>query len=336
VESRRDLTGDRVTSTDAVYHRPAVAGLIARRLLLAVPVLFVISLLSFLLVSLTPGDAAQEILGQEAPPDAVERFRGAFGLDQPVYEQYWNWLTDALHGDFGESLYTREEVTDAIGDRIPVTISLIALTMIVSLVFGVGLGMFSAVRGGTMSRLLDSLSLVGFALPVFWVGLILISVFSVRLNWFPTVGYVPITESPREWAHALVLPVMALAIHFITVIGKQTREAMLDSLSSEYIRLARANGIRESSILFRHALKNTSIRVVTILGLLTVGLLGGTVFVETVFALPGVGGLAVTASTQHDLPVVQGIVIYFTLVVIVVNLAVDVAYGLLNPKVSVT
>jgi peptide/nickel transport system permease protein len=309
--------------------------LVARRLLLAIPVLLVISLLSFLLVSLTPGDAAQEILGQEAPPEAVQRFRGAFGLDQPFYEQYWNWLSDALQGDFGESLYTREEVTSAIGDRISVTISLIALTMAVSLLFGVALGMFSAVHGGAVGRLLDSLALGGFALPVFWIGLILISVFAVRLGWFPAVGYVPFTQSPREWAHALVLPVTALAIHFVTVIGKQTREAMLDSLGSEYIRLARANGIRESSILFRHALKNTSIRVVTILGLLTVALLGGTVFVETVFALPGVGGLAVTASTQHDLPVVQGIVVYFTLVVILVNLLVDLAYGILNPRVRV-
>lgn len=306
---------------------------VVRRLLMAVPLLFVVSALSFVLVSLTPGDAAQQILGTNAPPDAYPKLRHALGLDLPLYEQYWNWVKGAVRGDFGASLYSSEPVTNALHARLPVTLSLIVGALLLTVVLGVGMGLFSAVRGGAAAHFVDALSLAGFALPSFWVGAVLIAVFAVELSWFPAVGYVPLAESPSLWLQSLVLPVIALSLHAIAAVAKQTREAMLDVLGSEYIRMARANGISASSINFRHALKNAAIRVVTILGLQAVGLLGGTVLVESVFALPGLGGLAVNASIQHDLPMIQGIVVYFTVLVVLINLVIDLGYTWLNPRV---
>jgi len=306
---------------------------VVRRLLLAVPLLFVVSALSFVLVSLTPGDAAHEILGANAPPSAYDNLRHELGLDLPLYEQYSRWIRHAVSGDLGASLFTGEKVTHAIDARLPVTLSLIGLSLAIVFVVGVGLGVLSAVRGGAVGRFVDALSLIGFALPTFWLGLILIVVFAVNLRWFPAVGYVPLAESPSKWIRSLFLPVLALGIHSLAGIAKQTREAMLDALASEYVRMARANGVSARSILFRHALKNAAIRVVTVLGVLTVSLLGGTVIVETVFALPGLGGLAVSNKIQHDLPMVQGIAVYFSVIVVVVNLVVDVAYTWLDPRV---
>lgn len=304
-----------------------------RRLLLAVPLLFVVSSLSFVLVSLTPGDAAREILGINATPEEYAQLRRSLGLNLPLYDQYWNWLRHAFEGNLGASFLSGEKVTQVIGSGLPVTLSLILLAVVVVAVLGVGLGVFSAVRGGVAGRLVDAASMLGFAIPAFWLGLILIVVFAVKLNWFPAIGYVPLTQSATEWIRSLTLPVLALAIGGVAGVARQTREAMLDALNSEYIRMARANGLPPRSLYFRHALKNASIPVVTQLGLLTIALLGGTVLVENVFALQGLGRLVVGATTQHDLPVVQGIAVVFTLIVVVVNLLVDLAYTLLNPRV---
>jgi peptide/nickel transport system permease protein len=306
---------------------------VVRRLLLAVPLLFVVTALSFVLVSLTPGNAAQQILGDSSTPAQYQALRRQLGLDQPLYEQYWHWLTHALSGDFGTSVYTDQSVTHLINQRVSVTLSLILLSLLVVAVLGIGLGALSAVRGGAVARLVDALSLAGFALPVFWVAAVLVSLFAVRLHLFPVVGYVPLGQSPTEWLRSLALPVIALSLHSVAALAKQTREALLDALGSEYVRMARANGISSASILFQHSLKNAAIRIVTIIGLLIVGLLGGTVIVETIFALPGLGSLAVTATTEHDIPLILGIVVYYTVIVIVVNLLVDVAYTLLNPRV---
>jgi peptide/nickel transport system permease protein len=304
-----------------------------RRLLMAVPLLFVVSALSFVLVSLTPGDAARQILGINASPEEYAKVRHQLRLDQPLYDQYWHWLSHAVRGDLGASFISGESVTQIIKSGLPVTISLILLAVIVVSVIGVALGVLSAVRGGATGRSVDAFSMFGFSLPTFWLGLILIVLFAVKLQWFPAIGYVPFTQSPGEWLHSLTLPVLALAIGGIAGVARQTREAMLDALGSEYIRMARANGVPARSLYFRHALKNASIPVVTQLGLLTVGLLGGTVLVENVFAMQGLGRLVVGATSQHDLPVVQGIAIAFTLIVVVVNLVVDLAYAWLNPRV---
>ena len=311
-----------------------IVWVISRRLLMAIPLLWFVSALSFLLVSITPGSVAQRILGPFASQDAIDRLERAMGLDKPLYGQYWQWVSRALHGDLGASTVTQgESVRQAIDQRLPVSISLIAGALIVTLLVGVGFGVFSAVRGGLAGRLVDGLALFGFALPSFWIGAVLITLFAVDLRWLPATGYVPITESPRRWLLSLVLPVAALGLVAVANVAKQTRDAMLDALSSEYVRMAWASGVSASSIFFRHALKNAAIRVLTIIGITVVGLLGGTVLVETVFALPGLGGLAVDATSSHDLPMIQGIVVYFTLIVVGVNLVVDLAYTLLDPRV---
>jgi peptide/nickel transport system permease protein len=302
---------------------------------MAVPLLFMVSALSFFLVSLTPGNAADQILGTTATPQEYAALRRALGLDLPLYDQYWQWLRHAVMGDLGSSIFSGQPVTQAIGQRLPVTLSLLLGALVVTVVVGVGLGLFSALRGGVMGRTVDGLALIGFALPAFWVGAELIVLFAVKLTWFPATGYVSISQSPVGWLRSLVLPVIALSLYGVAATAKQTREAMLDVMGSEYIRMARANGVAPRSIIFFHGLKNASIRVVTVLGVVAVGLLGGTVLVENVFALPGLGSLAVTAATEHDLPVVQGVAVYFTLMVVVINLLIDLAYTWLNPRVRV-
>jgi len=310
-----------------------VLRIVARRLAFATVLLFVVSAVSFVLVALTPGDAARQILGLETTEDVYARFRHQLGLDQPIYEQYWHWLRNALHGDLGTSVITQESVTHAIAQRLPVTASLILGAVVLTVVFGVAVGLFSALRGGTLSRLVDALALVGFAVPSFWLGAALIAVFAVDLGWLPATGYTPFAQSPSGWVSSLTLPVIALSIHGIAGIAKQTREAMLDALGSEYVRMARASGVSEVSIILQHAFKNAAMRVVTLLGLMVVGLLGGTVFVEAVFALPGLGRLAVDAANAHDLPMIQGVVLFFAMIVVVVNLVIDLAYAWLNPRV---
>jgi peptide/nickel transport system permease protein len=316
----------------AVVKQP-LARAVLRRIGLAIPLLFLVSALSFVLVSLTPGDSARSILGVDAPEETYQRLRHALGLDLPVHEQYWRWLTHAVQGDLGRSLITLEPVTHAINARLPVTISLVLGALIVTLLLGVAIGVFSAVRGGVAGRLVDALALTGFALPSFWVGAALIAVFAVDLRWLPATWYVSLAQDPKAWFLSLILPVSALALHSVAAIAKQTREAMLDALSTEYVRMAWASGVSPVSILFRHAFRNAAMRVVTLMGLLTVSLLGGTVFVEAVFALPGLGSLAVKAATDHDLPMIQGVVVYFTVIVIAVNLLVDLAYTWLDPRV---
>jgi peptide/nickel transport system permease protein len=313
--------------------RHPVSRVALRRIVMAVPLLLIVSALSFVLLSLAPGDATVQILGIQGTPEQYDALRQQLGLDLPVYEQYWNWLRDAIHGDLGASIFTSEKVTAAINVRVPVTLSLICGALLVSVLVGVPLGTISAVRGGVLGRSIDALALVGYSLPVFWLAGQLIVVFAVKLDWLPAVGYVPLSESPTEWLRSLILPVTALSLGGIAVIAKQTREAMLDSLSSEYVRMAWANGIPPSSIYLRHALKNASIRIVTLLGLLAVGMLGGTVLVETVFALPGLGSLAVTSALRGDLPLVQGVAVYCAVVVVLINLAIDIGYSWLNPRV---
>jgi peptide/nickel transport system permease protein len=310
-----------------------VASVLLYRLVMVIPLLVVVSGLSFVLLSLTPGDAARQILGVNGTQAQYLALKRSLGLDLPLYTRYWQWVEHAVSGNLGTSLLTGQRVTAAIGSRIQVTASLVLCSLIVSLVIGVGLGILSAVRGGVLSRLIDALALTVWSLPVFWVAGDLVIIFAVKLHVLPAIGYVPINQSIGGWLQSLLLPVAVLSLGPIAALVKQTREAMLDVLGSEYIRMAVANGIGRGSLIFRHALKNAAMRVVTVLGVQTVGLLGGTVFVEGVFSLPGLGSLVVSASLGHDIPVVQGIAVVFTLFVILVNLVIDLAYQWLNPKV---
>ncbi|HEY0448637.1 ABC transporter permease [Actinophytocola sp.] len=309
--------------------------LVSRRVLISIPLVLAVSLLTFALAAVAPGDTARTILGENYTPEAYARLRHQLGLDQPLLEQYWHWLTGALRGDLGTSPISGLGVTGQILSRTESTISLAVVTTVLATVVGVALGVLSAVRAGALGRIVDVLSLLGFALPNFWFALVLVTVFAVGARMLPATGYVPLTTSPAAWATSLVLPVIALAVHAVAVIAKQTRDGMLEALSRDFVHTLRANGASETSIVLRHALRNAAIPVVTVIGLLFVGLLSGVVLIETVFAMPGLGGLAVSATLQHDLPMVQGVAVTFTVLVVVVNLVVDLAYGLLNPKVRV-
>jgi peptide/nickel transport system permease protein len=307
--------------------------LIGYRLLISVPLLFGVSVLTFVLVSLTPGDAARSILRTNGTPQQYAQLRHQLGLDQPLYAQYGHWLERAAHGNLGSSLFSGEPVTQALNERLPVTLSLIVGATALSALLGIGLGVLSALRAGSLGRVVDVLSLAGLALPNFWLGLLLVTLLAVEIHLFPATGYVPLTQSVGEWARALVLPVVTLVLGGVAVVARQTRDSMLDVLGRDFIRMLRANGVPEWSIVFKHALKNAAIPVVTVLGLIFVSLLSGTVLVESVFVLPGLGSLAVQATNQHDIPVIQGVAVYFTLIVVTVNLLVDLTYGWLNPKV---
>jgi peptide/nickel transport system permease protein len=316
----------------SIFRNP-ILRIVLRRLLLSVPLVIVVSALSFVLLSLTPGNAADAILGPSAAPSEYPKLTAALGLNQPIYTQYWHWLEHALQGNLGISILSDQSVTQIIDQRLPVTLSLIGGAVLVSVIFGVSLGIFSALRGGIVGRVTDGFALLGFALPGFWIAAELIVLFAVKLAWFPATGYVSLAQSPSQWLQSLVLPVTSLALGGAAAIAKQTREAMLDVLGSEHIRMAWANGLSPRSIVFRHALRNAAPPIITVLGLQVVSLLGGTILVETIFALPGLGSLVVNSALQHDLPVVTGVAVYFTVIVVIVNLLIDLAYTWLNPRV---
>jgi peptide/nickel transport system permease protein len=316
----------------------AVAG---RRLMLSVPLLFVVSALVFVLASIIPGDVTETILGNKhighhPPLSEYAALRRELGLDLPLPLQYWRWVRLAFHGDLGSSYVTRVAVSDVILQRAPVTLSLTIGALVVSVVLGVGLGVVSAVRGGAVGRVVDVFAMAGWVLPVYWIAAELIVVLAAQLRWFPALGYVAFSQSPAQWARSLALPVVALAIGPIGGFAKFTREAMLDALQSEYVRVARGNGISAASIVLRHAFRTASVQVVTLTGLVMIGLLTGTVFAENVFVLPGLGSLIVSGVTGHDVPVVQGVTVFFTIIIIGINLATDLAYCLLNPRVRIT
>lgn len=307
--------------------------LIVNRILLSIPLLLIVSVIVFVLQSFIPGDVAQQIAGLNATPEQVAQIREQLGLNLPVWQQYGHWLAQLLHGSLGDSLLNGQPVIDALNQRLPVTLSLVLGATVVATVIGVALGVASSRGEGFTARLVDVLSIVGLAVPGFWLALMMISLFSVQLGWFPATGYVAFADSPGDWAKSLVLPVIALALTGITAIAKQTRESMMDVLGSDFVRNLRANGMRPSSIVYKHALRSSAVRITTITGLLFIGSLGGSVVIEQVFGLPGLGSLAVTSTSAKDIPVIQGIAIYFTVLVVIVNLVTDIAYGWINPKV---
>ncbi|MGQ4383763.1 ABC transporter permease [Streptomyces sp. SAS_270] len=306
--------------------------LVLRRLAWAVPLALVASMISFVLVAFLPGDAARSLLGQNATAAQVQAARHELGLDQPLWSQYWSWLVKALQGDFGTSLINRQPVTAQLNDRLAPSLSLIIGSTLVAAIIGMLLGVRGAQRG-TLGKVVTSGSVIGLALPDFWLGLVLVMLFAVQLPLFPPTGYVPLPEDPTAWLNSLVLPVVTLAVPATAVIAKQSRDAVATALDQPFVRTLRAAGIPERTVVYRHALKNAAVPILTVIGTVFVGALGGTVAVETIFAIPGLGSTAVQATASHDLPLIEGVVVYFTVIVIAVNLLVDVAYHLVNPRV---
>ncbi|HEX3588237.1 MAG TPA: ABC transporter permease [Pseudonocardiaceae bacterium] len=306
-----------------------------RWLVSSLVLLFVVTALTFVLVSLAPGDAARSILSGQSTGytnQQYQQMRHLLGIDQPLPVQYWHWLDGLLHGSLGTDLFNGQPVVDALATRIVPSLSIILGTVVVAGLVGVGLGIVSARRAGIAGRIVDVITLGGFAVPNFWLALVLVELLAVKVAVFPASGYVPLATDPGGWARGIVLPVVTLSAGAVALIAKQTRDSMADVLSREFVTMLRARGLSTASIVYKHALRNAAIPVVTVLGLLLINLLGGTVLIEAVFAVPGLGQEAVTASSTHNLPVIEGIAFYFTVAVVVANLLVDLSYRLLNPK----
>lgn len=310
--------------------------LIGRRLLLSLPLLFIVTSSTFLLVALIPGDLARTLAGAQATEAQYRELRHSLGLDQSLLTRYWEWLTHAVQGNLGDSAFSKEPVTALLNSRLQATFCLVVGSTLLATIVGVALGVAGALRRGTVGRAVDAIALVGLAIPEYLLGLILVAWFAVAIEVFPATGFVPIEQSPLEWLRSLALPILTLALPATAVIAKQTRDSMREVVERPFIRTLRAAGVSRRSLIFKHALRNAAIPLVTVVGLVFVGILGGTVVVESVFAIPGLGGLAVQATGQHDLPLIQGVVVYFTVLVIAMTLIVDLVYGWLDPRVRVS
>lgn len=308
---------------------------IVRRLLGLVASLFLISLLTFVVVHVVPGDPATLILGNEASPELLANLRASLGLDRPLPQQYLSWLAGAVRGDLGNSLRHRLPVSLLIAQRLPVTASLAALSLLLAVIVAMPLGILAAVKEHTPFDLgILVFSQVGLALPAFWIGILLILLLAVEQRLFPTGGFVPWSRNPLEALRSLALPAVALSLPLVAVLVRLVRGSMLDELARDHIRTARAKGLHERTVLVRHALKGALIPTVTMLGLQLGFLLGGSIVIEQVFALPGLGRLALFAISNRDLPLVQGLVMFIATLVVAINFTVDVLYGILDPRIS--
>ncbi|MFI1584268.1 ABC transporter permease [Embleya sp. NPDC020630] len=306
---------------------------LTRRLISAVALLLVVSALTFFLMDLLP-DPGRGILGVSATDEQLAAKREELGLDRPVVPRYLDWLWAALRGDLGTSWTTGLDVSDSIGTKLPVTLSLTLTATLVCALFGIALGLFAAIRRGIVDRSVHVLAVAGFAIPGLWVGILLVALFAVKLDWLPATGYVPFAESPVDWARSLVLPVATIAVSGIAAIAQQTRNAVATVLERDYVRTLRSRGLPPRRVLLVHVLRNATPPALTVVGLQFIGLLGGALVIEQIFALPGLGSLAIGATSQSDVPTVQGVVLVSVCVVVSVNLVVDLATGVLDPKVG--
>ena len=305
---------------------------ILRRFASALLLLLAITAVAYALIYSGGADVSRSILGELATQDQVDAKNAELGLDQPLVVQYGNWLGGALRGDLGRSWFNADRVVDAIGSRIGVTLSVVSVAIAICTIVSIALGAFAAIKRGWVDRVLQVISVVGEALPSFWVGLILVATFAISVRLFPATGFVPLTRSPLGWASTITLPVIALVIGGVASASSQVRGALIDVLNRDYIRTLRARGLPESRVIFRHALRNAAPAAITVLSLQFIGMIGGAVMIEKVFALPGMGSLAIEATVRGDIPVIMGILITMALIVVTVNLLVDLANAWINPK----
>jgi peptide/nickel transport system permease protein len=311
-----------------------MGGFILRRVLATIPVMGFVALFVFSLLYIAPGDPAAIIAGDQATPADVERIRAGLGLDRPYLVRFSEWLFRVLQGDLGTSIFTSLPVTDLIRQRIEPTLSLMVVTLALAIVLAVPMGVVAAWKANSfLDRSIMALSVAGFSVPVFVVGYLLAYIFALKLDWLPVQGYTPLSEGLWPWLENLILPAVALGFIYIALIARITRATMLEVLQQDYVRTARAKGVGERSILFLHALKNAAVPIVTVIGIGIALLIGGAVVTESVFAIPGLGRLTVDAILRRDYPVIQGVVLMFSFVYVLINLLVDVIYTLIDPRI---
>ncbi|MGY1917027.1 ABC transporter permease [Blastococcus sp. SYSU DS0973] len=307
---------------------------VGKRILSTLPVLVIVVLLTFLMLELTPGDPASVVAGADASAEAIEAARKQLGLNAPLHERFTEYISSVAVGDLGESFTSGVPVLESIIDRLPVSLSLTLGALLIGLLIAIPAGIFAAVKSGSwLDRFTIFNTSIGMSSPEFFVGLILILVFSLTLGWFPATGYVPFGEDPAEWALRLILPSLTLGIGVAAEVTRHVRASMRDVLQRDYIQTARAKGLSTASVIGKHGLKNAALPVVTVLGLQVRRLLAGTVIVEQIFAMNGIGTLAVRAVFLRDLPTLLGVALVTAVIVLFVNLLVDLSYGYLDPKV---
>jgi len=314
-------------------HSPMLA-YVARRIMVTIPVMAIVALAVFSLLYVMPGDPASVIAGEQASPADIARIRESLGLDRSFPIRFGEWAWHILQGDLGTSIFTSLPVTALIGQRIGPTVSLMAVTLALAVSIAVPLGVLAAWRADSLfDRAVMALAVLGFSVPVFVAGYMLAYVVALELQWLPVQGYRPLSAGVGPWLAHLILPAIALGGVYIALIARITRAAMLDVLQQDYIRAARARGLAEGRILFVHALKNASIPITTVIGVGLALLIGGAVVTETVFAIPGLGRLTVDAALRRDYPVIQGLVLLFSFAYVLINLAIDLLYAALDPRI---
>lgn len=311
-----------------------MTALILKRVAQAIPVMLIVAILTFLLMKLLPGDPAILIAGDGASPETVERIRVELGLDQPTVVQLGQWLWNLFHFDLGRSFLLSQPVSQAIAERLPVTISLALLAFAITIPVGIIMGVVAAyLRDSWFDTGVMSLALLGVSVPSFWLAILAVILFSVTLGWFPSAGYVPFLDSPLGWLRSLILPASILALFQIGYLARMTRSEMLEVMDQDYIRTARSKGVSEYSVLSTHAFRNALVSVLTVSGYIFSLLIGGSVVIEQIFALPGLGRLLVQAILARDLPVVQGTMQFLGFLFVAINVLVDILYTIADPRV---
>lgn len=307
---------------------------ILNRIISMIPVMFLVSLVVFFIVHLTPGDPALVMLGEEVNPQTLAALRHDLGLDLPIHIQYATWLGNVLRGDLGHSIRNHQPVFEAIVQRLPTTIELTIFSLIISLCISIPTGIISATRRGSSSDLISTtVALLGVSMPNFFLAILLGFIFALNLRWLPNMGFTPILQDPIANLKGMILPAITLGAATAAIVARLTRSSLLEVLNQEYVRTARAKGLNERAVIWVHALKNAMIPVLTIVGLQVGALLGGAVITETIFVLPGIGRLAVDSIFSRDFPVLQGVVLFISLVFMFANLTVDVLYAFLDPRI---
>lgn len=309
---------------------------IFRRLLAFIPTVFISVTIIFIFTRMVPGNPVYSMVGvQGVSAEQVDILIKQLGYDKPIFEQYIVWLGKIAHGDFGTSVFYKKPVIEVVLERFGVTLSLAGLSMIVTLIIAIPLGVLSATRHGSI---IDSIvmifSTIGVSVPIFWLAFLLMIIFSVNLGWLPAAGYRPLSMGFESWIERLILPVLTLGIAQVALLVRHTRSNMLQVLESEYIITARAKGLSEFSVIYKHGLRNAMVNIITVIGLTFALGLGGTVLVENVFALPGIGNLVTTAAIRRDYPVIEGGIAFVTLIALLTNLLVDISYTIINPKIT--
>ena len=312
-----------------------VPGMIARRLAQLLPVMVVSTFVVFSLVYLMPGDPAIAIAGEYATDERIAEIRAIYGFDRPMLLQYFTWLGNVVTGDLGRSLFSYEQVSRLIMDRMPHTLLLVLYALVIGALIGIPLGILAATRQGTtLDKLITSAASLGVAVPNFWLGIILVATFALSLRWFPATGATSIFEDPGRALYYMTLPALALSTSVIAVLARQVRSALLEVLNAQHIRTLRAKGLSSGSILWKHGLRNVAATMLTITGLQVNQLFSGAVILEAVFAIPGLGSLITYSALNKDFPIVQGVALVLVVFVILVNLLVDVLNAILDPRVA--